>query len=656
VVFPAFALLAVTAGFASASFRLRGLAATLLAAYLFAAAEIVALTLALSPFRAVSAPGYLVGELVVAVLVLSAWHRLGKPVPNWPSVDLRMLKQHPLLVALGLVVGLTLLFQLFLVIVAPPNNWDSMTYHLARAASWYQHRSIGYVAGANTERLNIFPPNAEIATLYTFAFVHSDRLAALPQYLAGLASLCGCYAISRRVGFSRSSSLFATLILASLSQVVLQATTTQNDLIVASFVVAGAVFVLDGGRRGLGLAGVAVGLAVGTKTTALFALPLLAVLAVATLRRRQILELAASSAAGALCFGSFAYVENVVHRHSLLGAGSEQNAFRSDVTLAGIAGRLGDIFARFLDLSGFRPILGSGTGFAALAAILVAVPPALWALDRRIGRRREREPDARLLLGLAPVAVIALGALEPEVGIHVGVNLRANEDFAFFGALGAALVLPAALATLVASTRRKPDLRRCALAAAIPLFALELAAAYEYNEWIGRFMIIPVALTVPLVAAAYPARKLAAASVVLAAVGCFAAVAFNEGKPTGLAGTTPVWEMSRARAEALSRPRMEPIIGLVQTTVPQGVRLGVVAGHDDWSYPFYGRSLERKIVYLDEGDALAAARRQGIGEVLFARGKRPAAMPEGWRVITDSRSGWILAREPRRVQAVASVG
>ena len=521
-----------------------------------------------------------------------------------------------------------------------------MTYHLARAAAWYQHGSVGYLPGANTERLNIFPPNAEIATLYTLVLAHGDRLAALPQYVAGLVSLVACYALARRVGFTRSSSLFAALLLGSLSQVVLQATTTQNDLIVTSFVTAAAVFVLDGGRRGLALAGLAVGLAVGTKTTALLALPLLALLALGTLRRRQIVELLGFSGMGTLGFGSFAYVENMIHRHSLLGAGSEQGAFRPDLTVAGVAGRFGDILARFLDLSGFRPILGSTAGLVALAAVLVGAPPVLWLVERRFGRPPcgDREPAARLLLGLAPVAVIALGVLESVVGIHVGINLRANEDFAFFGALGAALVVPVALFTLVASIRRRADFRRCALAAAIPLFAVELAAVYEYNDWIGRFMVVPVALTVPLLAAAYPARKLAAASVVLAATGCFATLGFNELKPVGLHGTTPVWAMSRVRVETIGRPRMQPIIDLVQARIPQRISLGLVAGQDDWSYPFYGSSLERRVVYLNGNGALASAERRGIDEVLFARDRKPVGSLERWRLTVDRRSGWILAR------------
>jgi hypothetical protein len=278
--------------------------------------------------------------------------------------------------------------------------------------------------------------------------------------------------------------------------------------------------------------------------------------------------------------------------------------------------------------------------------VFVAGPPALWLVERRFGRppRGDSEPAARLLLGLVPLAVIVIGVLEKLVGIDVGINLRANEDFAFFGALGVALILPVVVSTVIAFVRRRADFRRLTLAAAIPVFALELAAVYEYNDWIGRFMLVPVALSVPLLAAVYPARKLAAASVVLAVTGCFAAVGFNELKPVGLHGTTPVWSMSRVGVETLSRPRMRPIIDLVQARVPQRVRLGLVAGQDDWSYPFYGSSLERRVVYLKAKGALASAERQGIDEVLFARDRKPRQMPGRWRLTADPRSGWILAR------------
>src|SRR5437588_12738926 len=224
----AFVLLFATAAIASASLRLRGFAAFLLAAYLIGAAEVVGLTLVLSPFKAATARGYLVGQALVGFAMLVVWWRARRPLPRLPAIDRRTVVQRPLLLARAITIGLTAAFQLFLAIAVPPNNWDSMTYHLPRAAAWYQRHAVGYIADANTERLNIFPANGEIATLYTFALVHSDRLAALPQYLAGIALLVACYATARGVGFARAASIFATLILGSLSQIALQATTTQN--------------------------------------------------------------------------------------------------------------------------------------------------------------------------------------------------------------------------------------------------------------------------------------------------------------------------------------------------------------------------------------------------------------------------------------------
>ena len=642
----AFVLLFVTAAIGSASLRLRGFAAFLLAAYLVGAAEVVGLTLVLSPFKAATASGYLVGEGLLGFAVLVVWWRVGRPFPRLPMIDLRTLVQHPLLLTLAVTIGMTAAFQLFLAIVVPPNNWDSMTYHLPRAAAWYQHHAVGYIAHANTERLNIFPANGEIATLYTFALVHSDRVAALPQYLAGIALLAACYATARGIGFARSASIFAALILGSLSQVALQATTTQNDLIVASFVAAAAAFVLDGSRRGLGVAGLAIGLAVGTKTTALFALPLLGVLALTALRRRQIADLASFAVGGVICFGSLAYAENIIHTGSVLGSGAEQNAFRPDLSLAGVAERYGRILDRFLDLPGFGPVFHSAVGLGALLVVLITGPPALWLLERRFGHGRVdvREPDARLLVALAPIAVLALGALEWAAGIHVGVNLRANEDLAFFGTLGAALLLPVAATTIVRTLRRRSDLRPAALAFAIPVFGLELAVGYQYNDWIGRFMIIPVAMSVPLVAAAYPARKLAAASAVLAGVGCFTTVAFNERKPTGLAGTTPIWSMSRTQAVTIGLPGMQPIIRAVDRAVPQGRALGIVLGPDDWSYPFYGGSLDRKLVYLNEKRPFVAAERSRVQAVLFARDRRPLGRSARWQSVRIAGSGWTLSR------------
>ena len=57
--------------------------------------------------------------------------------------------------------------------------------------------------------------------------------------------------------------------------------TTQNDLVVAALAAAAAFFVLGPTRSDVALAGLALGLALGTKPTAALALPALALLALA---------------------------------------------------------------------------------------------------------------------------------------------------------------------------------------------------------------------------------------------------------------------------------------------------------------------------------------------------------------------------------------
>src|SRR5581483_3185660 len=122
-------------------------------------------------------------------------------------------------------------------------NWDALTYHLSRAAAWHQNGSLGFFP-AHTPRENFLPANAEIQILYTMVFTHGDRLAALPQLAAQLALLVAIFGIARRLGFARANAAFASLLFATLSEVVLEATTAQNDLVVTAYVLVAAYFLL----------------------------------------------------------------------------------------------------------------------------------------------------------------------------------------------------------------------------------------------------------------------------------------------------------------------------------------------------------------------------------------------------------------------------
>src|SRR5438045_2891095 len=114
-----------TALLAAACLRLGGVVATILCAYIFWSAELVAVTLVLSPGRAVTRPwlGLAVAVLFVAAFVV--WLRRGRPLPRWrwPGFD-------PLVAAFCAAAALVFGYELVQVLATPANNWDSFTYHL----------------------------------------------------------------------------------------------------------------------------------------------------------------------------------------------------------------------------------------------------------------------------------------------------------------------------------------------------------------------------------------------------------------------------------------------------------------------------------------------------------------------------------------------
>ena len=80
----------------------------------------------------------------------------------------------------GLVaIWLSLAFLTLLVaVLRPPNTWDSMTYHMARVATWIQNGSIAFFP-SHIERQNHSMPMAEFLILHLQLLSGSDRLANL---------------------------------------------------------------------------------------------------------------------------------------------------------------------------------------------------------------------------------------------------------------------------------------------------------------------------------------------------------------------------------------------------------------------------------------------------------------------------------------------
>jgi 4-amino-4-deoxy-L-arabinose transferase-like glycosyltransferase len=610
----ALALVIATAGLACAALRLDGIA-FLVGAYVVGWAEVVVLPEALSPFGAIGPAGYALGEAALFIAALVAWRRYGSPRPRLPTVRASSFRGHPALAVLGVVVLAALAYEAFIVLSTPPDNVDALTYHLPRAVEWLNRGRLDYFP-ANSARENAFPLDAELGVLYTFVFAHRDTFAALPQFLAELAIIVTVHGSARRLGFRSSSAAFAALLTATLSEISLQAVTAQNDLVVASFVLAAVFFLLGRQRKELPLVALALGLAVGTKLTAVFALPTVVILAIVLLPRRRLLELAGCAVLAFALVGAWAYADNVVQTGRPLGVVPEDTAFTPTITTTGTISTVARVYDRFVDFTGLPVSSGVSNGVQKLSA---------WSFG--VARIPANPPEST-----------AGGAFT------FTPNTTANEDFSYFGLLGALLVVPLSAAFAAAGLVRRVPRPQLVLALALPLFVAALAFGNSFNPWLGRFLIVPVVLTMPLAAWIYQRHlNLVVGALSLVGVVVLASTqAHDIAKPTGFDGSGPaIWSMSRIDAETLSEPSLAGISEAVDRAVPARATIGTDIRSGEITYPLYGPTLSRKLVPLPAADPLSAAERQRLRWVVLTStiSGRPRS---GWRM-SPLPDGWTLA-------------
>jgi Glycosyltransferase family 87 len=661
------AALAATAAFTALSLRLASLVSTVLAAYLAAVAEVALLTTVLSPVRAVTRTGLVLGQLVLLVVAFGVWWILGRPRPHAPVRDpARSIVRDPVAVLLLGVCAAALAYELVLVLGAPPNNWDSLTYHLTRAAAWAQHGGVYWVTGAPTDRINEFQPLAEQAIMYLFVVAGSDTLFALPQFAAELATIVAVYGIARRLGHGPAAASSAAGLFGTLTLVALEATTGQNDLVAASLPAAAAVFLLGSSRREVLLAGAAVGLAVGVKLTTLFVLPALVLLAL--LRgRRAVLEFSVAGFVAFAALGVWGFVRNVAETGHVLGRGGGRLEHTPEASVVGPISTAFRAAYRLLDLSGFDGWLIWGLALAG-AGIAFGVVVALWG--RRSPRAVAGSALAVSLPLLLPALVLVVAGVSHGVAEAVGlpvdqkantassflweVNRDVNEDESAFGPIGVLLV-GASFVTLVAAARRRADPRKLALALALPVSLVGVAVMMKYSPWLSRFLLAPLALTVPLLAVVLRRRSAGLAIALVAALTVGLAHTRNIFKP--LDGDVLPWRMTQAQAVDL--PWLTSVAAserALDRLAPGPACIGALVGRDDPSYLLYGDGLRRHVTFLTVPGEWQRAEREGMSQIVFDAGDyqdaRGRLKGRGWKL---ERIGyWLFATNPRAPERCTS--
>ncbi len=414
---------------------------------------------------------------------------------------------------LGLCAGTTVLTAVANLVVLSwfaPAATDCNKYHLARIGFYLQHGN-----------LLAFPANywaqvvhAKIATvLMIFAYFITGQLngTQLVQYLAYFVSMVAIYGITRHVGGSRRGSLFAAMIFGLLIICLMEAATAQNDLVLTAFTGCTLYFLLAYRTAPRVtepcLAMVSLALALGVKATIIAVLPSLLLVLFLLFRpsqrrtpripRRHVVVTGVVLILALFLLTSPAgYGENLRLFGNLLGPASVSESHTSN------GQSLGTILAM-----GNCNLLRYGLDFLTLEGLYPF------------------KPAVRLQQALHFLPEKVISAL----GIHLenGNGMRthfifqrhyfANENDAFWGVLGFALVWPV---VLIALFRRSRQCDCFAFALAALLFYVVQAYISPYDSWRGRYFITAALFAAPPLAfIVYPARAWFARGYVLLVVG-----------------------------------------------------------------------------------------------------------------------------------------
>jgi 4-amino-4-deoxy-L-arabinose transferase-like glycosyltransferase len=234
---------------------------------------------ALGAFRAITLAGLLaLWGIVAAVSLISAIRLYARGPRRRLSEQMGHVRQTlQSLPAADRWIALYLLVGAFILgltaFSAAPDTWDSLTYHLSRVMHWQQNQTLAFYPTAIQRQL-AFGPMAEIGILHLQILAGNDGLANWVQFLSMLGCVIGASKIAGQLGGKLAAQLFAAFAILTLPMGIMQATSTQNDYVVALWCICFTALVLERHEHGLSswqvaFTGAALGLAVLTKATAL---------------------------------------------------------------------------------------------------------------------------------------------------------------------------------------------------------------------------------------------------------------------------------------------------------------------------------------------------------------------------------------------------
>ena len=197
-------------------------------AFLILSAQIFFVTELLSLFNSLNKFSLFFSHFLFAILYYYFSTKTKKPLIKFQSND----------VIDNLLIGFIffIAFITFLIAISsPPNNWDSMTYHMSRVQYWIQNSNVDFFT-TNNIRQNLYSPFSGYILLNLQILSNSDLFANLLQWTSLLICILTISLICQEFGLKKKLQLISAFFICSMPTAILEASSTQNDILLSSYI------------------------------------------------------------------------------------------------------------------------------------------------------------------------------------------------------------------------------------------------------------------------------------------------------------------------------------------------------------------------------------------------------------------------------------
>lgn len=235
----------------------------------------------LSLFKAISIGGVFGLNIITLIAAASVWYIKSRPL--WRYNVSRFFKRCWLacwkdkyLFTLGIGFCIFLAVSIFLIIISPVVSEDASSYHVSRSVFWVINKSLNHFTIGDIRNL-VFPINSEILYAWVILFTHKMVFLGSFSFVGYLLTILGIYNILDILKFDIRKKLWVLFIVSSFSSVTILSSGTETDIIISGLVLSSIYLfwrgVKDDRKACLFMSALAYALAIGTKTTAFFAIP-----------------------------------------------------------------------------------------------------------------------------------------------------------------------------------------------------------------------------------------------------------------------------------------------------------------------------------------------------------------------------------------------